>query len=262
MPEQYDPYRDPSVMVPVDENGLRLAPDPVKKSDTNVLPKAVQPFEFQPKLRQVSGPEGSSGSTIDDFQPKKRDQSKRIRRTKRNRNIFAGVIMLLVTAAVALPFILGSFGLNISKPFIFSLQQYNVFGSIVKAIQNSIGQDAATLKTIWMGMIPSMILFLGIIGLLTNFIKSFIAILGGVRPVRYVASAMFYLITVLIVFIMALVGVNAIGVARIDFIQDFIYKFYESEYFTLLAFAVVNLIIAIILRIANPDKSGYLKHGV
>ena len=102
MPEQYDPYRDPSVMVPVDENGLRLAPDPVKKSDTNVLPKAVQPFEFQPKLRQVSGPEGSSGSTIDDFQPKKRDQSKRIRRTKRNRNIFAGVIILALIVCTVL----------------------------------------------------------------------------------------------------------------------------------------------------------------
>ena len=262
MYDDYDPSEDPSVIVPVDENGLRLAPNPVKKSDTNILPKAVQPFEFQPRLKPMSGPDGtSSGSTIDDFQPKKRDQSKRVRRTKRNRNIFSGVIMLFVTAAVAIPFVLGAFGVKLNNPIIYSYSQYNVIGALIDAIEATI-HKTEDMKVVWFGMIPYLILLLGMVGLLANLIKSFMGIFGAVRPIRYVASAIFHLLTVVIVFIMALIGVDAIGVQRIDFMQEFIFKIQESEYFTLLALAVVNLLIAIILRIANPDKSGYLKRGV
>ena len=53
MDREYNPNTDPSVIVPVDENGLRLAPNPVSKHEANLLPKAVQPFEFQPTLKPI-----------------------------------------------------------------------------------------------------------------------------------------------------------------------------------------------------------------
>ena len=117
MDRQYDPNTDPSVIVPVDENGLRLAPNPVNKADAKILPKAVQPFEFQPKLRPI-GSTGATESTVDDFQPKKRDVSKRATRTKRTKNIICGIFMLLFTAAAVLPYIFGVCNLKITNPII------------------------------------------------------------------------------------------------------------------------------------------------
>lgn len=256
MPREYDRNTDPSVIVPVDENGLRVAPNPQSKSDIKILPKAVQPFEFQPTIKPLSN-EGAVTSSVDDFQPKKRDVSKRRTRSERERNIFTAILMLFVTMAVLVPYILSAVGIKINEPFKYTFNEYNVFSHLVETIRTSSSADAATLKNIWFGMIPELILIVGIIALAINILKSFIGIFGARRPVKYFLGATIYLIAVLSIFIMALVGIGTLGVAKIDFVNDFIKGYATSEYFTLIVFGVGNLLFAFIVKLINPDRSGY-----
>lgn len=259
MDRQYDPNTDPSVIVPVDENGLRLAPDPVVKSEAKILPKAIQPFEFQPKLRPI-GSSGTAESTVDDFQPKKRDVSKRATRTKRTKNIICGVFMLLFTAVVVLPYIFGVINLKITNPIVLSFTQYDVFGNLISLIKGCIGAEKSVIISNVLHMIPFAILLIGLFALTCNVIKSLIGIFGAKRPMRYALSALVYLISTIIIFIMALIGVEAIGIEKIDFMQDFVFGFRSSEYVTMLGLAFVYFIIAGIIKLANPEKSGYLKY--
>ena len=59
---------------------------------------------------------------------------------------------------------------------------------------------------------------------------------------------------------MALVGVSRVGIEKIDFMNDFVYGYRTSEYVTMLGIAIIYFIIAAIIKIANPEKSGYLKY--
>ena len=259
MDRQYDPNTDPSVIVPVDENGLRLAPNPVNKADAKILPKAVQPFEFQPKLRPI-GSTGATESTVDDFQPKKRDVSKRATRTKRTKNIICGIFMLLFTAAAVLPYIFGVCNLKITNPIILSFTKFDIFGHLISLIKGCIGADKSTLISNLLHMVPYAILLVGLLGLAANVIKALIGIFGAKRPMKYALSALIYLISTIIIFIMALVGVGRVGIEKIDFMKDFVYGYSSSEYVTMLGIAIIYFIIAVIIKIANPEKSGYLKY--
>ena len=259
MDREYNPNTDPSVIVPVDENGLRLAPNPVSKHEANLLPKAVQPFEFQPTLKPI-GSTGSTESTVDDFQPKKRDVSRRQTKAKRQKNIICGVFMLIFTAAMFLPYIFGACHFYITKPIILSFSKFNVFVNTINLIKECIGADKETIISNVLHLIPNGILIFGLIALVWNVIKSLVGIFGARRPMKYVLSAIIYFLSTITIFIMALVGVGRVGIEKIDFMNDFIKGYATCEYVTLLGLAVVYLIIAIIIKIANPERSGYLKY--
>ena len=100
----------------------------------------------------------------------------------------------------------------------------------------------------------------GLLGLAANVIKALIGIFGAKRPMKYALSALIYLISTIIIFIMALVGVGRVGIEKIDFMKDFVYGYSSSEYVTMLGIAIIYFIIAVIIKIANPEKSGYLKY--
>ena len=55
----------------------------------------------------------------------------------------------------------------------------------------------------------------------------------------------------------ALAGMNEVDIA--DFMQDFIYGFATSEFFTFFAVALLNLIAAVVCSLVTPQRTGYTR---
>lgn len=250
----------------LDEAGIRLAPTPIGSSQYHVLPSVRQEFVLEPHILAPTAPdtpfaEAAEISTENDFQPKKRDISKRWKRSKRSKNIAVGIIMFIVTSLVILPYLLGIFSQRLDfVPFEYTPVQFNAIGNIVQAFRVSaaLGWQGELVNAIWIYCVSDMILLVGIFALVINLIKSVAAIVGAVKPVRFNGGAILYLLSVLAIFVAALVGAPEIGVDKIDFVQDVIYGFRTSELFSLLVFAIGNVIVCAVCTVVNPDKSGYL----
>ena len=246
----------------VDDAGIRLAPTPIRNSDYHVLPSIRQEFVIEPTM-QIDEPKDempTEYSTVDDFQPKVKDKSKRWKRTKRGKNIVFGVIMLIATMCVFLPFILAATGTTVKLPLKFVPEKLNAIGVVVDAIRTSIakGWTSQEAKSAWLTSVPSLVLILGLVFIAFNLFKSICALLGAVKPVKYVFNSLTYLICVFAVLVLYLIGVNAIGVEPINFVRDFFKGFRTSELFAMIVLAVGNLIIAIICTYANKDRLGYI----
>ena len=108
-------------------------------------------------------------------------------------------------------------------------------------------------------MIPDIVITIGILSVLINMIKSVFAIFGAIKPIKYVRGAIVNLICVLAIFVTALVGANGIGIAKIDFMQDFIHGYQTSYLFTMLVFGAGYVLLCGICAIVNREKYGYLK---
>lgn len=247
----------------VDDAGIRLAPTPIRNSDYHVLPSIRQEYVIEPSM-QIDEPKDSPKldySTEDDFQPKIKDKSKKWKRRKRGKNILFGAIMLAATVFVLLPFILAAAGQSLSLPFKYVPEELNAIGDVINAIDVSIdnGWSGAEVNSAWLYAVPSLVLVLGILFLLLNGIKSLFAIFGAVKPVRYMVPAVSYLVCVLAVLVLYLIGVDAIGVSRIDFVEDVIKSYQTSELFALVVIALGNLLVAILCTLLNKDKLGYIK---
>lgn len=59
-------------------------------------------------------------------------------------------------------------------------------------------------------------------------------------------------------FITSLVGAEAVGIEKIDFINDFIRGFKTSELFSLVVFAAGYFIVSLICTLIDSDRYGYL----
>lgn len=242
---------------------MRLAPAPIRNSDYHVLPSIRQEYVLAPTLQIDEPKDQTKGeiSTADDFQPKVKDRSKRWKRQKRGKNIIFGAIMLVVSVLVVLPYILAAAGQTISLPFKYVPTELNAIGNIVSAVQTSAanGWQGVDVNNAWIGAVPSMVLIVGIIFVAFNVIKSLFALFGAVRPVRYIVNSLVYLACVLIVLVFYLVGVTAFGIAQIDFVNDFIKAYSTSELFSLVVFALGNLVVGFVCTKLNKDKLGYMK---
>ena len=247
----------------VDDAGIRLAPTPIRSSDYHVLPSIRQEFVIEPTMHidETKDEMKTEYSTADDFQPKVKDKSKKWKRTKRGKNIVFGFIMLAVTVVVVLPYILSVAGTRPNLPFKYVPEELNAIGVIVNAIKASIaeGWKGAAVKSAWFHAVPSLVLALGLVFLAFNVIKSLFALLGAVKPVRYVVNSVAYLVCVLTVLVLYLIGVNTLGVPQINFVQDIVKGYKSSELFALIVFALGNLLVAIICTYANKDKLGYIR---
>ena len=247
----------------LDDDGVRLAPAPIRNSDYHVLPSIRQEFVFEPSLH-IDEPKDAPQndiSTEDDFQPKIKDRSKKWKRQKRGKNIIFGAIMLACTIIVVLPYIFAAAGLNFKLPFKYIPKDLNAIGNIISAFKEtaSYGWKGAEVKTIWLHAVPSMVLLVGILFLAFNLIKSIFALLGGVKPVKYLANSIIYLVCVLTVLVFYLIGVNAFGIEQINFVQDFIKAYSTSELFCLVVIGVANVIVSAVCTLANRDKLGYIR---
>ena len=247
----------------VDDAGVRLAPTPIRNSDYHVLPSVRQEYVLEPSLH-IDEPKNVTTeefSTADDFQPKVRDKSKKWKRQKRGKNIIFGAIMLAVTVLVILPYILAVAGQNLNLPFKYVPHDLNAIGNIIEAfkITASYGWQGPELKALWFAMVPSLVLILGLVFLLFNIIKSFSALLGAVRPVKYATNSIVYCVCVLTVLVFYLIGVNAFGIEQINFVNDFIKAYATSELFSLVVFAIGNVFVSALCTLLNKDKLGYIR---
>lgn len=255
-----DNSKDPKL----DKDGVRLAPQPITRSSVHVLPAVYQEYVISPTLEidERGFDKTPEPSTETDLQPKKQDVSKRWKRGRRARNFIAGFIMFIMGALVLLPYILGAVGEALDfLPFKYTLSEFGAIGNVIEAFRltSELGWAGEPVNEIWIFAVPDLILILGLLFVLINLVKSIAGMCGSVKPKKYALNAVLYLLCVLAVFVASLVGAEAIGVGRIDFMSDFIYGFKTSELFTLLVFAAGNVIAAGACSLINPVRTGYLK---
>lgn len=246
---------------PVDDAGIRLAPTPIRSNDMNVLPPVKQDFIIVPQIEINEKDEDVERiSTLKDYQPKKEDMSKRWKRTKRGKNMVVGTIALIVTVFSVLPYILGACGVEATLPFKYIPTSFNAIHEFIEAFKDTanLGWKGEGIKEIWFKTVPDMVLIIGIIALAINLIKSFYALFISSKQVKFVGGAIVYLVCVLLVFGASLLGVDVLGIEKIDFMNDFIRGCSTCELFTLVITSIGYLLVCGIITLVNRDKQGYL----
>ena len=248
----------------VDESGIRKAPVPLYSNSVKQLPPVRQDFVLCPSLENEGGHhELVEPSTAKDFQPKIKDVSKRWKRNKRLKNFFAGLIMLLATLATLLPFILSilqEFGANDTLKFMFVPDDRNTVMNIYWAFDAESG-------TIWQGgmeenlkmIVPDFIIAVGILALLCNLVKSIVSMCGAIKARRFTLCAMIYVISLLVVLAFHLIGWEAVGFTKWDFMEDVIHGWQSNEIVGLLITGAVGLVISLLVKIISYEKYGYLR---
>lgn len=248
---------------PVDEAGIRLAPTPLRSSEMNVLPPVRQDFIITPhiEINEKAEQDKDSASTLDDYQPKKEEISKRWKRGQRGKNILTGSLVFIITIFAVLPYILGACGVDPELlPFRYIPVRFSSVGNIIKAftVTASEGWAGDTVNQVWINAIPDLVIVVGIIALVINAVKSLYAMFAAVKQQKYAAWASVYLICILAVFIAALVGIPQMGIEKMDFINDFIYNCSTCELFTMVVIAFGYLVVTIVISSVGRDKQGYL----
>ncbi len=249
----------------VDDAGIRLAPSPIQNSGNQVMPKITQEFVIRPQLAGARGADvddiETRASSVNDFQPKKEDANKRWKRHKRAKNMVVGAIELVVSLVVLLPYVLGAIGQAVDFPIVISFDEFNAIGHIIDAFEmtSELGWKGDAVASIWVYTISDLILAVGILCITINVIKAVFALFSVTKPVKYNVCALINLACVCAVFISALVGASNIGVAKIDFIQDFIHGYNTSELFTLVVLGAGYVLVSAIIGWFNREKYGYLK---
>ena len=246
----------------VDDAGIRLAPSPIDNAAYHVMPTVMQEYVIEPTIVNKETPDTRRVvSTVDDVQPKREEVNKKWKRGKRAKNMASGAIALIASAGGLLPYILGAIGTSANAPFTLVPDQFNIVANLISAFKRTaeLGWSGSEVGAIWTSTVPTLILTIGVLCVLINVVKSVFAIFCAIKPVRFTTCAIVNLLCVVAVFIATLAGANAIGIAQIDFMKDFIHGYATSEYFTLLVFGAAYLLLCMVSAIVNRDKCGYLK---
>ncbi|MBO5654691.1 MAG: hypothetical protein J6S32_01505 [Clostridia bacterium] len=242
----------------VDESGIRKAPVPLYSSSVKQLPHVRQDFVLCPSLQSAgeSAENLAEPSTAKDFQPKIKDVSKRWKHNRRLRNFFAGLLMLLATAVALLPFILSSvneLGANDTFKFMFVPSTRNTFMNIYNAFAG--GATGAKVSA----AIPDLIIAVGILALVCNLVKSIASMCGAIKVRRFSLCSLIYIIFLLIVLAFHLIGWEAAGFKKWDFMTDVINGWQSNEIVGLLITGGVGLVFSLIVKLISHEKYGYLR---
>lgn len=247
----------------VDEAGIRLAPTPMDGGAAKKMPTVVQEFVVTPRLEYQTSDaaQAQAVSTSSDYQPAEKDASRRWKRSVRTRNFVSAVIMIVASAVVWLPFALAAADVSADLPFRLVPEQFDVITGWIDAFREtaSLGWSGEAVNQIWLHMVPDMIITVGLLAVLVNLVKAVTGLFGAIKPRRYTACAVVYLLSVLAVFIAALVGAENVGISQIDFMDDFIYGWNTSEFFTLFAVGLINAILAAVCSFITPQRTGYTR---
>ncbi len=242
----------------VDKDGIRLAPTVANVSKPSKLPVVVQQVGFAVEKDTNLDREES---TSKDYQPKAKDISKTDKTSMRLKNIIVGTLMLLCSVAVLLPYIFGSANYSVNLGFQFSLGNHNVFLTLFEAVKDSIDLANAgaggLIGEVWLSAVPSIILLIGLIAVAKNVLSALAAVIFSREPKSYAGGALFYLFVTLVLLAINLVGLESIGVAKIDFVSDIINNFRTSELFTICVFALGYALLSAIITKINPKNYGY-----
>lgn len=246
----------------LDESGIRLAPDPLAAGEVNQLPAVRQDLVIVPTLAVPKGENVDERNTAPDYQPEAKDVNKKWKRGVRTRSFVAGLVMFLASAVVLLPFLLAYFSVAAdSLPLKYVFERFDVLGHIVEAFRATaeLGWKGAEVNAIWQATVPEILLAAGIIAVTVNLIKSVVGMCGSLHPKRYMVGAIFFVLTVAAVFVAALVGADAIGLPKMDFMQDFVANWRSNEFVTLFILAGCQLAGAIICMFVTPQRTGYAR---
>lgn len=250
----------------VDDAGIRLAPAPVCRDVSVSMPAVRQEFVITPQLKPETPNNGEEQTakvtTEHDYQPKKKDVSKKWKRSRRSKNIALGVVMFILSAVILLQYILGAANVRINNlKFALIPDELGAIANIVNAVKlcMKFGWTTAAAKQIWLNCVPSFILIVGLIAVAVNMIKSIVGLFGAVKPRKYMLPALVYLLMALAVLIIYLVGAPTIGVEQVDFMKDVIYGYQTSELFGIIVFALGYFIASVICTWISSEKYGYLK---
>lgn len=247
----------------VDEMGIRKAPVPLYGNSVSQLPAVRQDFVLHPSLEIDShDPESLvEPSTAKDYQPKIKDVSKRWKRTKRAKNFFSGLIMLLATAVMLLPYLFAYFQVKVDfLPFAYVPEKHNVISNIIWAIQGEQGTVwEAGFATNWKIIIPDIILAVGAIFAVFNLVKALVCMCGTTRVRNFTFCSLVYLLSIIIVVVFNVIGFAIFGIEKVDFIKEFIYGWQTNELVALLMAGAVGLIGSLLVKLINSEKYGYLR---
>ncbi len=250
----------------VDEAGIRLAPAPLHGENVVSMPSVKQEFVITPQLH-IDAPENepdqkATVTTEHDFQPKKKDISKKWKRRRKSKNVWLGIVMFVVSATILLLFALDAAGVKMNNSkFALIPDELGAIGNVIDAFKVSLkaGWSSKAAASAWLQSVPSLILIVGLIAVFVNFIKAIVGMFGAIKPRRYLPSAIVYLAAVFSVVIIYLVGAPSLGVEKVDFMTDIIKGYQTSELFSVAVFGLGYFVVSVICSLISSEKYGYLK---
>ncbi|HKL94263.1 MAG TPA: hypothetical protein VJZ69_03170, partial [Clostridia bacterium] len=181
------------------------------------------------------------------------------KKASRTKNLIAGIIMLLISVVVILPFIFSLDALAGSMVNLFAaLPGLNFQGSL-NAIQNLVMffGNPSVMATIWKSTVPSFLIGIGLIFIAFNILKALVGIFGGVKGRKYVINSLITIGAFAIVIVLELIGIDSIGLPKIDFMQEVIFGWKYSQSFVLIATGLLNLIASLICAVFVPKAPVY-----
>ncbi len=247
----------------VDDMGIRKAPQPLYGNSAKQLPSVRQDFVLRPSLEIDNHGDPNAlaePSTVKDYQPKIKDVSKRWKRSKRAKNFFAGLIMLLATAVAVLPYLLAYFQVKVDfLPIAYVPETYNVISNIIWAIQGEQGTVwEAGFVANWKIVIPDFILAVGVLFLAFNLVKAIVSMFT-LKVRHFTFCSLAYLVTILGVLLIGLIGSDFLGLPKIDFMKDVIGNWQTNELVALFMSGMVGVLASLFVRVFNSEKNGYLR---
>ncbi|MDD4839559.1 MAG: hypothetical protein PHE93_02665 [Clostridia bacterium] len=181
------------------------------------------------------------------------------KKSKRIKNLIAGIVMLIASVIVLLPFIFSLDSIAGSMVNLYAFMPgLNLQGSL-NAIQNTITffSNTAAMASIWRSTMPSLLIAIGLLFVVFNIVKAFVGIFGGVKGRKYIVNSLLTIGFCATVVLLQLIGVDAIGLPKIDFVQEVVFGWKYSQTFVILAVALVNVVAACICAIFVPKKPMY-----
>lgn len=180
------------------------------------------------------------------------------RKSKRLKNLIAGFVMLLLSVIVILPFIFSMDIVSGSMVNLYSVMPgLNFDGNInINAIQNLIVffTNKAEMANIWKSTVPSFVIGFGLVGVALNILKAIIGIIAGVKGRKYIVSSAVTLGFFVLILVMQLIGIDQIGLSKIDFMQEVVFGWKYSQTFVLLVLGLMNFLAACICAIFVPKE--------
>jgi len=213
------------------------------------LPAIIQPITLNATIN-VNGASftANAAGIVPKELPKEEKKSRRIK------NLIAGFVMLLISATMFLPFIFSLDSISGSLADLFAAMPALDFSGPLNALQNVIvfATNISEIGNIWMSSIHAIVIALGLLFVVFNVIKALIGILVGVKGRKYIINALVTAAFFAIIIVLQIIGVDAIGLNKINFLSDIVFNWKYSQSFVLIMLAVLNIIAACICALFVP----------
>ncbi len=196
--------------------------------------------------------------TQGDYQPAKAHDTNKLRNKKRAKNVVFGMIMCLLSVFMLVPHILAGVGGNQLEmiPINIVPDKFNAIGNIIVFAKTSIAEGFSL--DLLLALVPSLIIAVGILFILINTIKSVFAVCAGKKAVSYTVCAFIYMVCIVIVFILAAIGIERLGLyPRISIVNEIYYCWNTSELTSMLGLSVIYFLLSAILSFVSRDRQGY-----